>query len=439
MSISKRRIVTPQISIDGSGSLPKRLVVILLLLVVWTGAVYQFGRDGFDLGIIDPPEEVVNSGRQLEQLRSEYKALKRRADAIGKSGQEMSNAQKMAMDEISRLQDERTSLIKDISAITASAEEHKLRLDIKDVEIRPGTEPGIFNYTVTIEPQQGVDWAVNGTLKLEVVGATDGEPVVVGMSEDDGVQEDNRRVFGLQQDLKGTLQLPEKFTAEALTMELVTGDDSASLLTQKYEWSDVLLDPQPQQDGVATTDDAIENLKRSNLALVIKMAKYERAEQKRLEAASSGEASKLEQEREAMVQEVAQLKQKVMELSGQLKVKGISLNPKAKGGSVEMEVTITRSIIDGQRMIGVMTVSLIGIEDDKEKIYNLEKLTSDQKLNYKLGFKNYQTIKEPLQLPKGFVPHKIMIHVESENIEIEQLNEEFDWLELAEKAKGKKS
>ncbi len=416
----------------------KRLIVALALLVAWTWTAYQFGRDGFELGIVDPPEQVVNSGRQLEQLRSEYKALKRRADAIGKSGQEMSNAQKMAMDEISRLQDERTSLIKDISVITESAEEHKLRLDVKDVEVRPSVEAGIFDYTVTIEPQQGADWAANGTLKLAVVGATDGESAVVNMSEDDGIQEDNRRIFGLHQVLSGTLQLPDDFTPEAITMEVVTGDDTANPLTQKYDWSDVLLSQQLQQDGADSTDSMIDNLKKSNLALMIKMAKYERAEQQRLEAASSGEASKLEQERESMAQEIAQLKQKVLELSGKLKIREISLKPKAKG-VVEMEVTVTRTIIDGQRLIGVMTISLAGVENDEEIIYPLEKLAADQKLNYKLGFKNYQTIKEPLQLPKGFVPQKIMIHVESENIEIEQLNEEFDWLELAEKAKGKKT
>ncbi len=420
------------------GGLLKRLIVALALLVAWTWAAYQFGRDGFELGIVDPPEQVVNSGRQLEQLRSEYKALKRRADAIGKSGQEMSNAQKMAMDEISRLQDERTSLIRDISAITESAEEHKLRLDVKDVEIRPGFEAGKFDYTVTIEPQQGVDWAANGTLMLAVVGATDGEPVVINMSEDDGIQEDNRRIFGLHQNLRGTIQLPEEFTPEAITMEVVTGDDTANPLMQKYDWSDVLLSQQLQQDGAVSTDSTIDKLKKSNLALMIKMAKYERAERRRLEAAKSGAPSKLEQERDSMAQEIAQLKKKVDELSGKLKIRGISLKPKAKG-VVEMEVTVTRTIIDGQRLMGVLSVSLAGVENDAEVVYPLEKLTADQKLNHKLGFKNYQTVKEPLQLPKGFVPQKIMIHVESENIEIEQLNDEFDWLELAEKAKGKKT
>ncbi|MCP3668844.1 MAG: hypothetical protein GY814_00085 [Gammaproteobacteria bacterium] len=437
MATQKRRIATPQISTANPGGILNRLFVVLALLVAWTWAAYQFGRDGFELGIIDPPEQVVNSGRQLEQLRSEYKALKRRADAIGKSGQEMSNAQKMAMDEISRLQDERTRLIRDISAITESAEEHKLRLDVKDVEVRPGIEAGVFYYTVTIEPQQGVDWAANGTLKLAAVGAVDGEPAVVNMSGDDGVQENNRRIFGLHQDLRGTLQFPDGFTPEAITMEVATGDDTANPLMQKYDWSDVLLSQQVQQDGADNTYGIIDNLKKSNLALIIKTAKYERAEQQRLAAANSGEASKLEQERKFMAQEIAQLKQKVDDLSSKLKIRGISLKPKAKDG-VEFEVTITRTIIDGQRLEGVMTVSLIGVENKEEKIYLLEDLTTDQKLNYKLGFKNYQTIKESLQLPKGFVPQKIMIHVESENIEIEPLNEMFDWLELTEKATNNK-
>ena len=134
-----------------------------------------------------------------------------------------------------------------------------------------------------------------------------------------------------------------------------------------------------------------------------------------------------------------QLKEKVSELSGKLKIKTISLKPKQKNGSVEIGITVTRTIIDGQRLNGVMTFSLAGQENGEDKVYPLEQLTSDQKPNYKLGFKNYQEIKEPVLLPKGFTPQKIIIHVKSENIQIDDLNEEFDWPELAGESKDKSS
>lgn len=439
MSIPRRRLTTPQISFDEPRFFSKWKVVVLVLFVAWTWGAYQFGRDGFELGLVDPPEQVVNSGRQLDQLRAEYKALKRRAEAIGKSGEELSNAQKMAMDEISRLQDERTTLIKEISTLTESAAEHKLQLELKDIEIRPGTEFGTFDYMVIVEPLQGVYGSANGMLKLSISGDKNGSPAVINMSEDDGIQDDNRRVFGLQQYLRGTLSFPDEFSPKSVNLELITGDDEANPLTHSYDWSDVLLELQSPEEKAEHVEKQIDNLRKKNLSLMIKMAKYERAEQKRLAAKASEKPNQLQLERAAMALEIEQLKQKVSELRGKLIIKNISLKPKKKDGGIDIGITVTRTIIDGKKLTGFMTFSLSGQEESQEKVYPLDKLTADEKTEYKLGFKNYQEIKESLQLPEGFTPEKIIIHVKSDNIELDDLNEELDWPEVPDASKGKKS
>ena len=92
MPIPKRRIITPQIITTKPGRLPRRLVIIFTLFAVWTWVAYQFGRDGFDLDLIAPPEQVVDSGRKLEKLKVEYENLKREANAIGKARQELGDA-----------------------------------------------------------------------------------------------------------------------------------------------------------------------------------------------------------------------------------------------------------------------------------------------------------------------------------------------------------
>ena len=445
MSIPKKRIITPHIVSSDSSGISLRLILVIVLILAWTWAAYQFGRDGFELGIIDPPEQVLDSGRQLEQLRSEYKALKRRADAIGKSGQEMSNAQKMAADEAIRLQDDRTKLIKEMSTLNESAAAHKLQLSIKDVEIRPGSESGSFEYKVTVEPLKGVDGVTTGMLKLAISGATDGNPTVIEVPQSAGGLADNHRVFSLSQDLTGILMLPDEFLPEAVTLELITGDDTANPLTHRYGWPEVLSKQQPDQDAANNADMLIEDLKKENLALKIKLAKTETVDRSGEGSTSAGTSTgnqqleELEQQRDSMAREIEQLKQKVSELRGKFVIKDISLKPKGERGGIEFNITITRSIIDGKRLNGVMTVSLAGTEDEEEKVYTLDQLTSDQKVDYKLGFKNYQEIKQPLLLPKGFVPGKIMIHIAPENTEIEELNQEFDWKALAGESKPKKS
>ncbi|MCP4992846.1 MAG: hypothetical protein GY934_03525, partial [Gammaproteobacteria bacterium] len=236
-----------------------------------------------------------------------------------------------------------------------------------------------------------------------------------------------------------TLRFPEGFSPKSINLELITGEDKTSPLSHSYEWSDVLLEQQSPKEEAEYSERVIDDLRRKNLALMIKMAKHERAEQKRLAAESNKQPDKLELERVSMSREIEHLKQKISELRGKFKIKTISLKPKQKNGSVEIGITVTRTIIDGQKLNGVMTFSLAGQENSEDKVYQLEQLTSDQKTDYKLGFKNYQEIKEPLMLPEGFTPQKILIHVESENIELDEFNEEFDWPELAADTKGKKS
>ena len=77
-----------------------------------------------------------------------------------------------------------------------------------------------------------------------------------------------------------------------------------------------------------------------------------------------------------------------------------------------------------------MYVSLSGTEDDKPKVYTHEQITPDKKNKYRIGFRNFQEIKETLIVPKGFTPEKMLIHVAPENDNIQELKEEYDWEKL---------
>jgi Family of unknown function (DUF6776) len=430
MSIPRKRIKTPNIAATSNRGNSKWLIVILILFVVCTWAAYQFGRDGFELDVIDLPEQDLDSGRQLEQLRSEYKTLKRRADALVGLG--ASSIQETTSGEITRLRDEPTKPASEMTTISESAAEHNLQLKIKDIQISPGKKRGSFEYKVSIEPIMGVDGMATGMLKLAISGATNGKPEVVEVPQKAEGLEDNHRVFDLSQDLTGILKLPNKFLPEAVTLELITGNDTANPLTHRYAWSDVLSKTRAVRTFPGGKNKIIEDLTKENLALKIKLSKIEVSGQSRVSSTVSSDPTiqELEQQRDSMAQEIEQLKQKVIDLKGRFVIRNISINTKGTDDGVEFKVTVSRSINDGERIHGSMTVSLAGTEDKEEKIYTLEKLTSNQKSDYVLGFKNYQEIKQPLLVPKGFDPEKVIIRIVAENTEMEEFNQEFDWKKL---------
>ncbi len=427
MSIPRKRIKTPNIVATANRGNSKWLIVIPILFVVWTWAAYQFGHTGFGL-FTGSSEQDSDSGRHLEQLRSEYKELKERADELGQSGQEVSETSSL----VAKLRDERNALVKDMSILGKSAALHDLQLKIKDIEISPGSEKGTFEYKVTIEPVSGGSAAATGMLKLAVSGETNGKPEVVEVPQKAEGLEENHRVFDLSQQLTGVMKLPNKFSPEAVTLELVTGSDTANPLTHKYTWSDVLSRTRAVKASSGGENKIIDELKKENLALKIKLSKMEVPAHSMDDSSVPVDAriAELQVQRDSMAQEIEQLKQKVIELKGKFVIPNISIDPDTKDGGVEFKVTVSRSVNDGERIQGAMTVSLAGSEGGEAKVYTLNQLTSGKKSEYVLGFRNYQEIKQSFILPKDFEPEKLIIHIVAENSEMQEFNQEFDWKEI---------
>lgn len=428
MSIPRKRIKTPSIVATVNRGKSRWLIAILILFVVWTLAVFQFGRSGFGL-FTDSSEQGDGSGRQLEQLRSEYKVFKERADELGNADQELGGAS----DLVAKLRDERTKLVEDMSILGKSSSQ-ELQLKIKDIAISPGDEAGTFAYKVAIEPMKGGDEAATGMLKLLISGATNGNPEVVEVPQKADGLEENRRVFYLSHDLTGFLKLPDKFLPDTVTLELITGNDSANPLKQKYTWSDVLSKTRADKSLAGDKDKLIDDLRKENLALKIKLSRTEVADQGAVDSSDLGDSrvEALQRQRDTMAQEIERLKQQVITLKGAFVIRDISIDSEGDEGEVEFVVTVTRSVNDGERIQGNMTVALAGTEAGEEKTYTLDKLTDGKKTEYTLGFKNYQEIKQPLLLPKGFDPKKVVIHIAAENSEIQEFNQEFDWKQLTE-------
>ncbi len=424
MSIPRKRIKTPNIVATVNRGNSKWLIVIPILFVVWTWAAYQFGHTGFGL-FTGSSDQNPDSGRQLEQLRSEYKELKDRADELGKADQGLSESSSI----VAKLRDERNALVKDMSILGKSTALHDLQLKIKDIEISPGSEKGTFEYRVTIEPVSGGAAAATGMLKLAISGETNGKSEVVEVPQKAEGLEENHRVFELSQQLTGVMKLPNKFSPEAVTLELVTGNDTASPLTQRYTWSDVLSRTRAVKAASGDENKIIDELKKENLALKIKLSKMEVPDHSMDDSSLPVDAriAELTVQRDSMAHEIEQLKQQVIDLKGRFVIPNISVDTDTKDGGVEFMITVSRSVNDGERIQGALTVSLAGSEGGEEKAYTLDKLTAGKKTEYVLGFKNYQEIKQPLILPQGFEPEKLIIHIVAENNEMQEFNQEYDW------------
>ncbi len=384
MAVNPKRIVTPQISTSDRSGFPMRLFVILILIASWTWGVYLVGREGIGSG---------DNSLKSDNPQTEYEAIQQ-AEATGKPGATP-----------------------------------KLQLHVKDIAITPTDKKGAFKYRVTVEPLIGMDGVATGTLKLVI---SDDDEEVVEIPGTKNELENGRRPFSMSQDLIGDVAIPDEFDPEKVAVELFTGEDTANPLVQKYSWSDVLVEKRQEETKVNEDKKVVSDLERENLALKIKLAKAEAAQSSVAGSTnlSGGTVQDLKKERDTMAKEIEELKKRVSDLSGKVKIKDIRLKTKLLSREVEFYVSVTRTIQDENRLTGAMYISLSGTEGEQQKIYTHEHITSDQKNKYRLGFRNFQEIKQTLVVPKGFTPEKIIINIVPENSDIQEFKEEFDWEKL---------
>jgi hypothetical protein len=389
MAVQPKRIVTPRISTSGSRGFPVRYIVILILLAAWGWVAYLIGRDGFGSG--DP--DSLESGKP----KTEYEAIKQ-AGVVGKF---------------------------DSSA--------KLQLHIKDISIVPADQNGSYQYRVTVEPLIGRSGVATGMLKLIISGENDGDDQVVEIPGAKNELENGRRPFTLSQDLVGDVALPKGFEPERVALELFTGEDTSSPLIQKYSWSDVLAEKKHKVSETSEDKEKVSELERENLALKIKLAKAEAAAMPAAETTvgiSGGTVQQLKSERDAMAKEIVMLKQEVSDLTGKVEIKDIQVKTKMLSREVDFYIHVTRTIQDGNKLNGALYVILSGNEGDEYKVYTHEQITPDKLESFKLGFRNFQEIKQTLIVPKGFTPVKMIIHVVPENKNIKGIKKEYDWEKL---------
>ncbi len=315
-----------------------------------------------------------------------------------------------------------------------SLESAKLQLHIKDITIIPTDKDGSYRYRVTVEPLIGRSGVATGMLKLLISGENDGDDQVVEIPSAKKELEDGRRPFTLSQDLVGDVALPKGFEPEKVDLELFTGEDITDPLIQKYSWSDVLAKKKQKVTALSENEKKLSELERENLSLKIKLAKAKAAVRPAAETAvggvSGGTVQKLQMERDAMEKEIDKLKRKISSLSVKLKIEDVSVKTNMLSREVDFYAYVTRTVQDGNKLSGAMYVSLSGTVDDQLKVYTLEQITPDKLENYKIGFRNYQEIKETLIVPKGFTPEEIIIRVVPDDDKVKEITRKYDWKKL---------
>jgi len=224
--------------------------------------------------------------------------------------------------------------------------------------------------------------------------------------------------------------LPDAFSPESVVVAISYGSSNIDPSSQKYEWAKVL----PVTAAESTSPEQklkqqLEELKRANLALTIKVAKFERAANRGGEASARDQEKikTLETEREALQQEVAQLKQTVASQKGELLIEDLSLKAEQAPRSFAYSMTVKRTIMDGSKLVGELKVNLSGTENGAAKQYDLEQLTAEGQSEHRLGFMYFQTITGVLQLPELFTPESIVIDIAAENDGVGPYHEQFEW------------
>ncbi len=193
--------------------------------------------------------------------------------------------------------------------------------------------------------------------------------------------------------------------------------------------------PEPDMSGVreeiAILKQQLAALESERAELRQEVARLARASQIDQEAASGlrDEMKKLQDERLELEQEVVFLRRVVSDGSGKgaLRIKDFKLSANAEEAMFRYSFVVSQAQERSGTMAGKILISLEGLQEGKSKTLSLKTLSSGKLEFVKMRFKRFQNVAGLIQLPKNFMPTRVLVDIQPEDKEIPPLTKTFDW------------
>ena len=236
LKVKKPRIIHHH---DKSGRWLGLLLLLLALGAVILAFLFGLNQGGYYQKLAD--REVQDLSRQLQEqqelvsgLRSESVRYKRQAEIERQASRELQQQLIEAQNQVADLKSEVELLQSLISNDSGS-------LYIKGMTVRPGAEPGRFEYSFTLVQVKEKIKKTQGKLLLKWIGRRKGKTVVLDRDEfaPDG-KKTLKLGFANYLDVKGDMLLPEAFEPVALEVEFLPRNKGLKKMAKRYAWHDLV-------------------------------------------------------------------------------------------------------------------------------------------------------------------------------------------------------
>lgn len=179
---------------------------------------------------------------EIRRLRAENNRLTERVVLLERSGE----IDKRAATVINQsLRDEQAALaaLKEQVAFyrgIVSPEESSAGIRVYEVQMRPGSEPDLYQYDLVLIQAMRHDKEVTGSADLAFIGLQDGQPRSYRLADID-VERGKTLLFSFRyfQQLSGSVRLPRGFKPTRVQVDVVRNGKSPVRFQQKYDWNKI--------------------------------------------------------------------------------------------------------------------------------------------------------------------------------------------------------
>lgn len=190
---------------------------------------------------------AIGSSAAIEQLKQQNIRLEQRVAVLDRAEQVARAAAADLQQSLRDRQEQISALRADLgfySRLTGSGVRRE-GLAVQAVRLVAGSQPRVYNFTITITQNLKAGQVANGRARVSVAGVQGGKLATLAWADLAPDQERDGLAFSFKyfQQLKGVLMLPAGFTPNRIHAEAEAGADMGRT-EQDFAWSDALSTPE---------------------------------------------------------------------------------------------------------------------------------------------------------------------------------------------------
>lgn len=235
--VKRRRIKPPKI-VQPGGRLKLWLTMgAAAVLAGWSWFAYDYGRQdaGFHSAAASDRQQRLKA--QIKVLETEREHLLLATANHQRASQIDRNAARRVQEDIKSLQEERAELKRQVAFLKELIANNDGPIQVKDFRLRAVSGERQFQYAFTVSNAHRNLGELNGQINIVVRGQAEGVARYFRLGDlTGGKLKAHRMRFKHFQNVQGKLTLPENFSPQTITVEIVPREKTVKTTQRTFDW-----------------------------------------------------------------------------------------------------------------------------------------------------------------------------------------------------------